>query len=182
MQHWASGYTQLQVDDAQERYGLRFPPDLVELFLERRPAGGYAWHTEDARIRDKLEWPFEMLLFDVEQGFWWPDWGERPSKPAEQAEVLRDAIARTPRLIPLLSHRFLPETPSEAGNPVFSMHGFDTIYYGSNLAEYFHNEFEASPGRKELGPVRHIPFWSDIAERPDIAYACYEANRTEEEP
>ncbi len=58
------------------------------------------------------------------------------------------------------------------GNPVFSMHGFDTIYYGSNLAEYFRNEFE---GKHEIGPVRHVPFWSDIVERPEDAYAFYAA-------
>jgi len=53
------------------------------------------------------------------------------------------------------------------------MHGFDTIYYGANLLEYFENEF----GRRHvIGAVRHIPFWSDIAERHEIAYAYYRAS------
>jgi len=120
-----------------------------------------------------LDWPLKRLLLDVERGFWWPDWGDRPSSADERREVLRGALATKPRLIPLLGHRFLPETPSDAGNPVFSMHGFDTIYYGSNLTEYFANEFE---GRRLIRAVRHIPFWSDITEQHEVAYAYYLAS------
>ena len=134
MEHWLSGYTQSQLDEAQERYDLRFPPDLIDLYLEKRPADGYAWDTEDPRIREMLEWPYDLLLFDVEHGFWWPDWGERPEKPEHRAEVLRSVLGRVSRLIPIIDHRFLPATPHERGNPVFSMHGFDTIYTGGARA------------------------------------------------
>lgn len=184
MTRWNPGYTQAQLDQAQERYGLRFPPDLVALFRERRPAEGYDWDREDPRIREKLDWPFDMLLFDVEQGMWWPGWGERPEHPAERAEVLRAALARAPRLIPLIGHRFLPETPCEAGNPVFSMHGFDTILYGADLADYFRREFGAQPGLQEpLRPgIRHVPFWSDLVEQFDAAYAYLEAADPEAPP
>jgi hypothetical protein len=169
MQDWAAGYSQSQLDAAQERYGLRFPPDLIDLLLDRQPAFGYDWSIEDPRIRQMLRWPFEMLQFDVENGFWWPAWGERPDTPEERAEVLRDMLSHAPKLIPLYGHRFLPETPNEAGNPVLSMHGFDTIYYGSNLANYFAREF-GSPQEIGLGPIRRIPFWSDIVERFEDTY------------
>lgn len=170
---WASGFTMSELERAQERYCLNFPRDLIDLFLDRRPARGYDWDIEDRRIRDMLEWPIRMLLVDVEHGFWWPDWGDRPSSPNDRQDVVQGALATKPRLIPLLGHRFVPETPSTAGNPVFSMYGFDTIYYGSNLVEYFTNEFE---GKHALGPVRHIPFWSDIVERHELAYAYYKAS------
>lgn len=114
-----------------------------------------------------LEWPLGMLLFDVEKGFWWPDWGDRPHCTDERREIVGSYLARKPRLIPLFGHRFLPETPNEVRNPVFSMYGFDTIY-GSSLGEYVANEFE---GRHIIGDVRHIPFWSDITEGRDISYA-----------
>ena len=177
MDNWTSGYSKTELDDAQERYGLQFPPDLVELLLDRRPAKGYDWHTEDHRIRGMLQWPFDLLLFDVEEGFWWPDWGDRPSTADEREEVLRSSLASVSRLIPLFSHRFLPETPSAAGNPVFSMHGFDTIYYGADLSDYFEREFNPAPiaGEPVRQDVRHIPFWSDIVEKFDVAYAYYEA-------
>lgn len=171
MSKWTAGYSLVQLDEAQERYGLRFPPDLIELLLDRRPVDGYDWDKEDHRIREMLNWPFELLLFDVEQGFWWPDWGERPLDPGSRREILREQLCKAPKLIPLLGHRFLPETPNVAANPVFSMHGFDTIYYGCNLEEYFTNEFE---GRCEIGPVRYVPFWSDIVQNFHLAYTYYE--------
>jgi hypothetical protein len=177
MADWTSGYTAAQIDEAQERYEVRFPPDLIDLLLERRPAQGYDWHTEDPRIREMLSWPFDLLLFDVENGFWWPDWGDRPTSSEERAEALRAALKRVSRLIPLLGHRFLPETPSEEGNPVFSMHGFDTIYYGRDLTDYFQHEF--SVRLFDRVPVRQdykfIPFWSDLVEKPEVRYAFYEA-------
>lgn len=168
----APGYSQVELDEAQDRYGLRFPADLVALFLERRPSDAYDWHTEDTRIRRMLRWPLERLLSGVEDGFWWPDWGTRPKNADERAEVVTTALAAAPRLIPILGHRFIPETPNEAGNPVFSMYGFDTIYYGADLAEYFRNEFA---GEYRVGQVRHIPFWSDFVERSEEAYAFYAA-------
>ena len=54
------------------------------------------------------------------------------------------------------------------------MHGFDTIYYGANLEEYFANEFDGTlfklngiaPADYTLEDtlgLRLIPFWSDLA-------------------
>ena len=74
MENWTAGYTQSELDIAQERYGLRFPPDLIDLFLDRQPINGYNWKGEDHRIREMLAWPMDMLIFDVEHGSWWRDW------------------------------------------------------------------------------------------------------------
>ena len=173
MERWGPGYSQSQIDDAQERYGVRFPPDLIELFLNRRPLEGYDWDREDPRIREMLEWPLEYLLFDVDNGSWLLDWGDKPESAEECREIVRGLVACAPRLIPILSHRFIPEVPSVTGNPVFSMHGFDTIYYGANLDEYFDNEFGGKlllNGKKpedydlqDTLMLRRIPFWSDLA-------------------
>lgn len=40
---WVKGYTQEELDAAQEMFGLTFPPDLVALYRERRPAEAYDW-------------------------------------------------------------------------------------------------------------------------------------------
>jgi hypothetical protein len=160
---WAKGFTQDQLDDAQARYGLTFPPDLVADLRERRLVGGYDWSTENEVIREMLAWPFDMLLGELEYGYWWPDWGDRPSLAKAREEVLRHALADAPKLVPLLSHRFLPAMPSESGNPVLSMYGFDTIYYGADLDDYWKREFGGL--QTPIGEVRHITFWSDIVER-----------------
>lgn len=175
MDLWTSGYTQSEIDAAQERYGVTFPPDLIDLFLERQPARGYNWGGEDPRIRAMLQWPFECLSFDVENGFWLPEWGDRPAGSEDRIAILREVLAKAPKLIPLYSHRFLPEAPPERGNPVFSMHGFDTIYYGSDLENYFAREFGDNRAIG-LGQIRRISFWSDLVERFDEAYAYFAAD------
>lgn len=164
MADWTTGYTQSEIDEAQERFSLRFPPDLVALLLDRRPIKGWDWRTDDAGIHRALNQPLEGLLFDVEHnGLWWPEWGEKPHSLGKQAEIVTAVVNGAPRLIPLIRHRYIPEDPHESGNPVFSVMQSDVIYYGANLEEYFANEF-GEPYR--IGSVRRIPFWSELVERP----------------
>lgn len=166
-EQWISGYTSGELEMAQERYGLRFPPDLIELLLDRRPLDGWDWRNDDAGIRRALSHPLDGLLFDLEHNdLWWPEWGERPSSPEERARVLTAVVGAAPRLMPLIAHRYIPETPREVGNPVFSVMQSDVIYYGANLAEYFANEFAYEWGATfNIGSPRRIPFWSDLVER-----------------
>jgi hypothetical protein len=111
-----------ELDDAQQKFGLVFPPDLVALLRDRRPVEGHDW-TDEVAIRRILAWPFEGLLFDVENShLWWPEWGPRPTDSCDREEVLRSVVLRAPKLIPLISHRYLPEEPHEEGNPVFSVY------------------------------------------------------------
>lgn len=163
--NWTTGYAQSQLDAAQETFGLVFPPDLVALLRERRPMKGHDWNDAVA-IRGMLDWPFESLALDIEcNGLWWPEWGEQPASLDECKEVLRSVLAHAPKLIPLFSHRFLPEQPGEAGNPVFSVYGADTICYGSDLADYFEREFGGSPYVPGPHDVRYIPFWTELVVR-----------------
>ena len=162
---WAEGYTQSELDAAQERYGLIFPPDLVSLLRERRPVFGYDYRSDDKEIRERLKWPLEGLLFDVEKnGLWWPEWETRPAMEAARAKVLAEVVGSAPKLIPLVSHRYLPAEPHEAGNPIFSVMGSDTIYYGTDLLDYFDREF-VDHHRPLPHPVKRIRFWSNLVER-----------------
>jgi hypothetical protein len=95
---------------------------------------------------------------------WWAEWGERPASADARAEVLRSVVSGAPKLIPLFSHRYLPETPHESGNPVFPVYQSDVIYYGADLAHYFKREFGSSD-RPWPDRIKHIPFWSDLVER-----------------
>ena len=164
---WAKGYTQAELDRAQRRFGLVFPPDLVVLLRRKRPVEGHDW-TDDRAIRRALDWPFNSLLADVEGGrLWWPEWGRLPSNARAREQVLRETVSRAPKLIPLIGHRYLPEQPHEAGNPVFSIVGDDAIYYGANLKDYFEREFGDWRVRSWPWPnqIKYIPFWSDLVER-----------------
>src|SRR2546421_12678344 len=81
----------------------------------------------------------------------------------EAFQIARQAVAKAPVLIPICSHRFLPAEPCEAGNPVFSIHQTDIIYYGSDLLDYLQNEFSYYFQRSQYhlsGKPRAIRFWS----------------------
>ena len=163
MWKWYPPYTQAELQRAQDMYGLVFPPDLIAMLSERHQVLNYDWRTDNTAIRRKLDWPYEGLLFDIENDSFWPlSWGERPDHASERAEVLRAVLARAPRLIPLFGHRYIPETPNKSGNPVFSVYQADIIYYGANLADYV----QAEMGQSELSTsnIRRIAFWSDFAE------------------
>ncbi len=51
---WAEGYTQQDLDFAQETFGLTFPPDLIALFLARRPVRGWDWRSDGKKIREMM--------------------------------------------------------------------------------------------------------------------------------
>ena len=77
--------------------------------------------------------------------------------------MTRAYLDAVPTLIPVYSHRFLPATPCEAGNPIFSMFGTDTIIYGGDLLEYFCFEFKVDSPRAEKPLLKKIAFWSALA-------------------
>jgi hypothetical protein len=102
-EHWAPGYAKWELEAAQERHGLRFPPDLVELLLDRRPVHAWDWRSDDDGIRRALRHPLEGLLFDVEHNaLWWPEWGDRPATEEARAGVVSAVVQAAPRLIPIL--------------------------------------------------------------------------------
>lgn len=160
------GYSQSELDAAQERFGLRFPPDLAALLRDRRVPGGPDWTGDEESIRRMLAWPLEGLLFDVEKnGLWWPEWGDRPSVEPERAEIVTAVVAAAPKLIPIYSHRYIPEDPNEPGNPVFSVSQSDIIVYGSDLQDYFEHEFSRPQRFWAVTDAKRIRFWSDAVER-----------------
>lgn len=163
MPDWAPGYRWSDLHRAQERFELRFPPDLIELLLEKRPARGYDWAGSAEPIRTALAWPLEGLLFDVEHNdLWLSEWGGRPDHLADRKATVEELVATAPKLIPLYSHRYLPEEPRERGNPVFSVHQADIIHYGYDLADYFAREFSARPAWPLTREPRPIRFWSSF--------------------
>ena len=165
------GYTQGELDDIQAKWNLRFPPDLIALHRERRRViehederfASFDWlSTPDETIRGALDWPFEGFWFDVQYNplRWWPEWGELPDDLEERQERLRQEFAKAPKLIPVLGHRYIPETPCESGNPVFSVYQMDVIHYGTNLNDCIARETEGYACTAEWPPLREIAFWT----------------------
>lgn len=121
-----------------------------------------------------MQWPFEGMCFDIEHNsFWLDEWGEKPAALQQAFEIARQNVAKAPKLIPIYSHRFMPDSPSEAGSPVFSVYQTDIIYYGHNLENYLHNEFRGVFVRTSettdlnYDEIRRIEFWSSL-----VDYGC----------
>lgn len=159
------GLTNAEIADVEQQFGIKFSPDHAALLSLATPMGpGWVdWLGEPDGVHQRLNWPLDGVLFDVEQNAFWPDeWGERPSETATALQTAREHMQFVPTLIPIYSHRFLPGAPSPAGSPVFSVYQTDVIYYGSDLAAYFAAEFFREPDVKL--PTYRVDFWSDLAE------------------
>jgi len=167
----AKGLTDAEVDRVQDSYGFCFPPDLRELLQYVLPTGpGFPnWRDgSEESIRSRLAWPAEGICFDIEHNvFWMEEWGPKPDDISAAIEIAQQEIAKAPVLIPICSHRFIPDEPHLSGNPVFSVYQTDIIYYGSNLTHYFANEFW--PGKyawteEHDRSIRNIRFWSQLVD------------------
>ena len=129
------GLSPAELAAAQEEAEASFPPDLCELLSQALPTGdGFPdWRYRPKEVmgvwRERLIADFH---FDViNNGFWRPDWGERPDDPDDARGVVADQLARVPALIPIFIHRAIPNEPLEPGNPVFSVwQAVDMIVYG----------------------------------------------------
>ena len=159
------GLTNGEFDKIELRFGFSFPPDLRQVLQFALPVGGAFpnWRDDsDDALTGRLESPFEGIMFDVESSdFWLDDWGMKPKSEADRRSIVKSAIVKAPKLIPIFSHRFVPAEPSEAGNPVFSVHQTDIIYYGNDLADYFHRDFRVPLPEGAATQPRSIRFWED---------------------
>lgn len=160
------GLTDSEVARVEARHGFRFPPDLRAFLQTALPRGGAFpdWRAGDATaLAAWLNEPKEGILFDVEHNsFWMDDWGARPASLVQAKETAAKFIDAAPRLIPVFAHRMIAAEPGRTGNPVFSVHQTDIIYYGSDLEDYLRHEFKLAgrhPWPEQLRPIR---FWTRL--------------------
>lgn len=169
-----AGLSEAELRRAEEIYSFRFPPDLREVLLQVLPVDlpdvercrFPNWReVPNDYVQGMMDWPFDMLIWDVERNrHRLPGWTEEPHPGEDLQAMTRASVEAAPRLIPIFAHRFLPATPCESGNPIFSMHGTDTIIYGAGLLDYFCNEFKADDPRTKKPLPKKIPFWSALVE------------------
>jgi len=169
------GLTDEEVELIETKYAICLPPDLRLLLQTALPVfkGFPNWRLalrspeEYSEILSQLDWPWEGMVFDMEHNnFWLKEWGVRPETKEEQIRIARQFYDSWPRLIPMYIHRYIPSTPLEAGNPIFSVYQMDIIYYGMDLPDYLSCEFKfALPGNFIIPEKpKPIPFWGPWAE------------------
>jgi hypothetical protein len=159
------GLTDAEFDQIEQRYGFEFADDHRAFLAAGLPIGkGWPdWRYGDpGQLRDRLGWPVEGVLFDVEMSsFWYEPWGDRPAAVSDRVAKARQRMASVPTMVPVYSHRCLPAGRGTFGHPVLSMHQTDIIIYGDDLADYITHEFgQARPGDPDVRAT--VPFWRDL--------------------
>jgi hypothetical protein len=143
------------------------PPGVISTYRTPWPD----WRNGDpALLRDRLNWPIEGVLFDVEHNaFWDESWAERPPEPADALDVARRYLADVPQLVPIYGHRYLPAGRGSFGHLVMSVWQTDIICYGTDLVDYIEREFGAPPDARTATPqsprpvpVPIVDFWREF--------------------
>jgi hypothetical protein len=166
------GLNEEELGKIESGFHFIFPDDL-RLFLQNGlPVSksfvnwrlGLVSETIAENIHSRLNWPLEGMIFDiVNNDFWFDQWGDKPDNLQGRIDLAKKFYLTYPQLIPIYTHRFIPSRPHQAGNPVFSVHQMDVIYYGYDLASYFSKEFHIElPTDIEVltEPNVEIEFWS----------------------
>jgi hypothetical protein len=154
-------------------FDISFPYDLKYFLQTALPvsAGFINWRAAlsnqeiRANINKRLSLPLEGILFDVHNNvFWENEWGEKPDDTANQTKIVEQWYKKYPVLIPVYSHRYIPASPMEEGNPVFSVYQTDIVYYGYDLISYFCNEFNIKLLEYNVPEnPKYIEFWGKLA-------------------
>lgn len=172
------GLTAREVQQVESRFNFVFPPDYRAFLMHALPISEqfFNWRKPDEKWRDTetthiqfwLAHPLEGIYFDIEYNeFWLPEWGPKPEELNDALAIAKEAVAQAPVLIPINGHRYIPASPEEEGNPIFSVMQTDIIYYGRDLSEYLENEFRHVFGKEHFmltEPIRPIPFWSRLVD------------------
>ncbi len=153
-----------------EQYHIIFPPDLKELLSSSQPisSGFIIWSDKSSSnidfINKMIDWPIESILFDViNNSFWYKYWGEKPKSIEESIITAKSELLKVPKMIPIFKHRYIPMSPSENNNPVFSIYQSDVIYYGDNLYSYLEIEFNLKDYNTiQNNHIKQIDFWSNL--------------------
>lgn len=162
-----SGLTDAECASIEGEYNFRFPPDLRSLLQYAMPVGEKFpnWRGRRASVREILFWPLQGLSFDVEHNnFWLSSWGPRPNIVADALLVVDELVKRAPALIPVFMHRFIPDEPLQAGNPILSVYQADVIYYGNDLPSYLQTEFGVPLPPWASKMRRTVRFWDEIVQ------------------
>lgn len=91
----------------EQKFGISFAADHAAMLQLAVPVGPQwpDWREDDDWLRERLAWPVDGVLFDVENsGFWLERWGPRPSRVRDAVRVARTQLADWPQPVPIYSH------------------------------------------------------------------------------
>ena len=111
---FAPGLSEQEAQRAEHAYHFKFPPDLRAFLMHALPVSTRwpNWREElSSGIVRMMEWPLESICFDIRNNAFWPqEWGPLPDSLDAACAVARSKAAEAPKLIPVYSHRYIPDT------------------------------------------------------------------------
>lgn len=167
--NFKQGLTEKELTDIMKIYDIQFPLSLKEFYTEALPVSERfpVWNDYSdnniKQIKALISQPIKGVLFDVENNnFWLKQWGDKPLDLITAKNVCIALIQKAPKLIPIFSHRYMPQINGIENPPVISIVQTDIIYYGYDLEEYLLNEFTRKYIITQHDDFPPIPIWSDI--------------------
>src|SRR5713226_5824293 len=100
-----AGLSPAEIQDTQERYKFKFPPDLRDFLMFALPVsnGFVNWRSAtEEEIKEGMSRPYDGICFDIEHNVFWPGaWGTRPSSLDDAFAIAKKAVDAAPILIPI---------------------------------------------------------------------------------
>jgi hypothetical protein len=155
-----------EICQIEKVYNIQFPLSLKKFYSIALPVsnGFYNWRNFSSENISNIQSIINTPYFDVynmaEDVYWNDNWGIEPTEETIKINEVRKRLAKAPKLIPIFSHRYIPELYNDP--PVISISGVDVVYYGKNLKDYFNVEFGRRKLFLSLNSFKEIPFWSEI--------------------
>ncbi|KAI4325526.1 hypothetical protein MLD38_030914 [Melastoma candidum] len=126
----------------QAEFAFTFPPDLRSLLAAGLPSSpGFPDWRCPSSICSVLRLPVSavILLISRHPSLWPRSWGARPSDADLAVQAARSALKKSPPLIPIFDHCYIPSTPAISGNPVFYVDEDRVSCCSADLTEFFHH-------------------------------------------
>lgn len=168
------GLTTEEFLEIEYKFSINFPYELKRFLQQVLPKSLGFVNWRDGLIFDdvansilqRINAPLEGILYEVKRDlFWYEEWGNKPNDIELKLSVASEHLSSYPKLLPIYSHRYIPNVTCTNNLPVFSVYGSDIIYYSNNLADYFAREFKFQDLKHLEFPIEKVLFWSDMAER-----------------
>ena len=169
-----AGLTQNEFEKIYEIYDIKFPLSLKSFLTTALPVsdGFYDWRDFSSgnvtKIKNMMQHFYEFVKrasFEeyIPNNTYSPDQWCKISRE-QRVEVVAELYKNAPKIIPVCSHRFMPEMNDDNDPPVLSIYYDDIVYYGRNLQEYLLHEFCGVDIPKYISEYKNVPFWTDMME------------------
>lgn len=160
--------------------------DNAEVKFNHRPFF-YNWQKDAEEIREAMEWPYRTIFEDVTgpNKVWLKSWGSvRPKSDEDKEKIFSEWFKKTPKLLPITSHRSVVCDLESKQEPVLSIWGSDIIVYGWNMRHYLLNELKEHLDLFELVYDKEDDEWYHefVKELGEINISEYEQSKTKDIP